>query len=88
MCLHFQANGLEWDASEVLAMVRSIKETHTPINWLPPEVPSLIPSHNDTRRRLADQPAATPFFHLPHYVSEVSDLFTHTPKGLTLSSEF
>ena len=42
-CLYFQVDALEQDASEVLSMVRSIKNTFAPINRIPPEVLSLIP---------------------------------------------
>ena len=40
-------NALERDASEVLSLVRTLKNSFTPINQIPPEVLSLIPGHCD-----------------------------------------
>jgi len=43
----FQANALEKEASEVLSMIRSVKNSFAPINRIPPEVFSLIPDYCD-----------------------------------------
>jgi hypothetical protein len=43
-------NALEQDASEVLGLVRSLKNSLAPINRIPPEVLSLIPDYHDKRR--------------------------------------
>ena len=40
---HFQVDVLENDASEVLSLIRSIKNSFASINRIPPEVLSLVP---------------------------------------------
>ena len=43
--LYLQVNTLERDASRVLSLVRSVKNTFAPVNRIPPDVISLIPNH-------------------------------------------
>ena len=45
MVSYFQVDALEYDALEVLSMVRSMRNTFAPVNRTPPEILSLIPDY-------------------------------------------
>ena len=52
-------NALEQDVFEVLRLVRSIKNSLTPVNRIPPEILSLIPDHYDEDHADRDLIAST-----------------------------
>ena len=74
--LYFQINLLEQDMSDALCLLRSIKNTFSPINRIPPEVLSLLPDYWDCQHYWDRQSADQDLISLTHVCRSWRAIFT------------